>query len=91
MTAPKIMAKLETANFEFYAFASSKTEALKMLEEKWNEHARRTGATYTFKFLRDGVFFSGIQAGAFERSELPEPPRVRKTRVRGYTHLIPID
>ncbi len=91
MTAPKIMAKLETANFEFYAFASSKTEALKMLEAKWNEHARRTGATYTFEFLRDSVFFSGIQVGAFERSELPDPPRFRKTRVQGYTHLIPID
>lgn len=91
MNAPSVMAVCETTNFTFYAFGRSRDEALAMLRAKWQTHKKRTGATWEWAELIDSVYVAGIQAGAFERSELPEPPRFRKTRVNGYVHLIPID
>lgn len=91
MAAPIIMAKLDTANYEFFVFGGSKTECLELLEERWKIHQNMTGAILDFDELADDVWFCGISTGAFERSELPEPPRVRKVRPRGYVHLVPIN
>jgi len=68
----KIMAILETSNFTFYAFAESEKHAIELLEKRWILHQKKTGATYTFSELLDDVFFTKIQAGAYEASELPK-------------------
>ena len=64
------MAILETHNFTFYAFAESQTHAVELLKARWELHQKKTGATYTFNELLDGVFFCKIQAGAYEENEL---------------------
>lgn len=86
-----IMARLETSNYDFYAFGASRAECLELLKERWKIHQNETGAIWDFDELADGVWFSGTQTGAYERSELPEPPRYRKVRSRGYVHLVPTE
>jgi hypothetical protein len=72
-----VMAILETSNFTFYAFAESEQHAIELLEKRWILHQKKMGATYTFSELLDDVFFTAIQAGAYERSQLPEPKKTK--------------
>lgn len=71
----KVMAILETQNFTFYAFADSKEEALGLMRKRWILHQKQTGASYTFSEMLDSVFCVAIQAGAYERSQLPKPTK----------------
>lgn len=70
MSSPKVMAILETPSYTFYAFGESKEEALKHMKARWKIQQER-GATWTWADVAKDVWFSKIQAGAFERSELP--------------------
>ena len=72
-----VMAVLETPNYTFYAFGISKEEALKDMQARWEEHAEACelgGYRFVWEWAEmvNDVWFTKIQAGAFERSELPE-------------------
>jgi hypothetical protein len=72
MSSPKVMAVLETPNFTFYAFGESKEEAEKAMKARWKKHQKQTGAFWDWEFdIVDELWFTKIQAGAYERSELP--------------------
>jgi hypothetical protein len=68
-----IMARLETENFDFYAFGSNKKECLELLKQRWEQHRNQTGAYWKFSELQDSIWFGKVQNGAWERSELPNP------------------
>ena len=76
MNAPSVMAVLETPNFTFYAFGGSKEEARNAMQARWEKHAEACesgGYRFVWEWadIVGDVWFTKIQAGAFERSELP--------------------
>ena len=76
MNAPSVMAVLETPNYTFYAFGRSKEEAQTAMQARWEKHAEACemgGYRFVWEWAEmvEDVWFSKIQAGAFERSELP--------------------
>lgn len=49
------IAHLETANFEFYAYAETPELARELMAKQWNKHRKATGAILTAKDVASWV------------------------------------
>lgn len=52
--------QFETRNFTFTTYAETEFDAFQQLEDAWNEHKNRTGATDDFADYLDGVTVAEI-------------------------------
>jgi hypothetical protein len=52
------IAHLSTANFDFYLIAETENVMWQKLEETWNNHAKKTNATYTWEDVKDSVWYN---------------------------------
>jgi hypothetical protein len=52
------IAHLSTANFDFYLIAENEKVMWQKLEETWNNHAKKTSATYTWEDVKDSVWYN---------------------------------
>jgi hypothetical protein len=50
-------AHLATANYDFYIVADSEETMFSELERTWNDHAKKTNATYTWEDVKDSVWW----------------------------------
>lgn len=52
------IAHLATANYDFYLMADTEEIMWEELEKSWNNHAKRTNASYTWEDVKDSVWWN---------------------------------